>query len=263
MPVEPRAVHELAREENLGSLRGCLVDGDAEQRGRERRVRRRAMAVSVVLQSAVLAAFLFVSLFGKGESIVLAKVTPIPPYSGIGDISHNRGASHPRGPQNPCHFCVPPRISPTIAIRDRPSIEGDPNEPTFPGMEPGVPGGPSGFISLPDPRPNVPPPDDPNRHVVRPTVVHMTHLDPGMLIHRVEPIYPPLARQIHKEGRVELRAVIATDGSIQSLQVVGGDPLFYQSALEAVRQWHYRATVLNGKAVEIDTSITVIYTMQH
>ena len=84
-----------------------------------------------------------------------------------------------------------------------------------------------------------------------------------MLVHRVEPVYPPLARQIHREGRVELHARIATDGSIQSLQVVEGDPMFYQSALDAVGQWHYRATILNGQAVEIDTSITVIYTMPH
>jgi len=98
---------------------------------------------------------------------------------------------------------------------------------------------------------------------VKPQVVHVTHLDPAMLVHRVEPVYPPLARQIHREGRVELHARIATDGSIQSLQVVEGDPMFYQSALDAVGQWHYRATILNGQAVEIDTSITVIYTMPH
>jgi protein TonB len=76
---------------------------------------------------------------------------------------------------------------------------------------------------------------------------------------RVEPVYPTLARQIGRAGRVELRAVIATDGTIQSLQVVSGDPLFYQSAMEAVRQWRYRPTVLNGEAVEVDTFITVIY----
>jgi protein TonB len=91
----------------------------------------------------------------------------------------------------------------------------------------------------------------------------MTQLDPAMLIYRVDPIYPALARQIHKEGRVELHARIATDGSVQSLEVVGGDPLFFQSALQAVRQWRYRPTILNGQPVEIDTHITVIYTMAH
>ena len=91
----------------------------------------------------------------------------------------------------------------------------------------------------------------------------MTHLDPAMLIYRVEPIYPALAKQIHKEGRVELRAIIATDGTIQSLEIVGGDPMFYLSAREAVCQWRYRPTVLNGQPMEIDTHITVIYTMPH
>ena len=84
-----------------------------------------------------------------------------------------------------------------------------------------------------------------------------------MLIHRVEPVYPTLARQVHREGRVELRAIIGTDGTIQSLQIVAGDPLFQLSAREAVEQWRYRPTILNGQPVEIDTYITVIYTMQH
>ena len=82
-----------------------------------------------------------------------------------------------------------------------------------------------------------------------------------MLMQRVEPVYPTLARQIRREGRVELRAIIATDGTIQSLQVVSGDPLFIQSAMDAVRQWRYRPTILNGRAVEIDTFITVMYNL--
>ena len=91
----------------------------------------------------------------------------------------------------------------------------------------------------------------------------MTTIDPAMLIYRVKPVYPPLATQIHKEGRVELRARISTDGSIRSLEVVGGDALFFPSALDAVRQWRYKPTILNGQPVEIDTHITVIYTMAH
>ncbi len=107
------------------------------------------------------------------------------------------------------------------------------------------------------------PPPSTERQVVRPRVVQVTYLDPAMLIHRVEPLYPALARQIHKEGRVELRAIIGIDGTIQSLQIVNGDPLFDLSAKEAVVQWRYRPTILNGQAVEIDTYITVVYTMQH
>ncbi|MGC2526506.1 MAG: energy transducer TonB, partial [Candidatus Acidiferrum sp.] len=67
----------------------------------------------------------------------------------------------------------------------------------------------------------------------------------------------------HKEGQVELHAIISTDGTIRSLQVVSGDPLFLRSAIDAVGQWRYRPTVLNGQPVEIDTYITVIYSLQH
>ena len=69
-------------------------------------------------------------------------------------------------------------------------------------------------------------------------------------------------RQIGRSGRVELRAIIATDGTIQSLEAVAGDPGFYQSALDAVRQWRYTPTLLNGQQVQVDTYITVIYNVQ-
>jgi protein TonB len=127
----------------------------------------------------------------------------------------------------------------------------------------GVPGVPDGLIQLGDSRQRPLPPDDGAHQVSQHRIVHVTRLDPAMLIHRVEPIYPALARQIRRGGRVELRAIIATDGSIQSLQVVGGDAMFYQSAMDAVGQWRYRATVLNGQSVEIDTYITVVYTLQN
>jgi protein TonB len=83
-----------------------------------------------------------------------------------------------------------------------------------------------------------------------------------MLVERIEPAYPALARQIRREGRVELHAIISTEGRIESLEVVSGDPLFKQSALNAVWRWRYRPTVLNGHAVSVDTYITVIYTLQ-
>ena len=263
MSLEPKRVPEEIPVKGLGSLRGCLVDGDAEQRRRERSVRRRSLAISVVLQSAILAALLFMSLFGKGESIALANVTPIPPYSPYRGASHDPGTRHsqPSGPRNPCRFCIPPNISPTIVTHDSNTSGNQTDEPQIPGIGDGNPGGPEGFIPLQDSRQRILPPDDRSHQVVQQRIVHMTHLDPAMLIHRVEPVYPALAKQLRRGGRVELRAMIATDGSIQSLQVVEGDALFYQSAIEAVRQWRYRATVLNGQTVEIDTYITVLYTL--
>jgi protein TonB len=83
-----------------------------------------------------------------------------------------------------------------------------------------------------------------------------------MLLERIEPVYPVLAKQTRREGRVELRAIISADGRIESLEMVSGDALFEQSAMDAVLRWRYRPTYLNGQAVKVDTFITVIYTMQ-
>jgi len=265
MSPEPKTVSVEILEESLGSLSGCLVDGDAEQRTRERRNRRRALAISILLQSAVLATLILVPFFGKAEHIALAIATPIPPYSRYRNAPQNPGAPrpHPSGPQNTCRFCPPPSIPHTVATHDADSLAGQTDD-TLPEMiGEGIPGGRDGIIPLSDSRQRVLPPNSNERHPTRPQVVHVTNLDPAMLIHRVEPVYPPLARQTHREGRVELRAIIGIDGTIQSLQIVASDPLFDLSAREAVQQWRYRPTILNGQPVEIDTYITVIYTTQH
>jgi protein TonB len=81
------------------------------------------------------------------------------------------------------------------------------------------------------------------------------------LVNKVQPIYPPLARQTRISGTVRLHAIISKDGSIQSLEVVSGHPLLQQAALDAVRQWRYQPTLLNGDPVEVDTTIDVIFSL--
>jgi len=81
----------------------------------------------------------------------------------------------------------------------------------------------------------------------------------GQLINRVEPVYPHAATVVHLQGTVQLHAIIARDGTIQSLQVVSGHPLLAASALDAVRQWRYRPYILNGQPVEVETFITVTF----
>ena len=81
------------------------------------------------------------------------------------------------------------------------------------------------------------------------------------LIRKVIPIYPPLARQVRVSGTVQLIGVIAKDGTIQQLQVTSGHPLLVQAALDAVRQWIYRPTLLNGQAVEVIAPISVFFTL--
>ena len=81
------------------------------------------------------------------------------------------------------------------------------------------------------------------------------------LVNRVQPSYPPLARQTRISGTVKLHAIIGKDGTVQQLQVVSGHPLLVQSALDAVRQWRYQPTLLNGDPVEVDTEIDVIFSL--
>ena len=78
-------------------------------------------------------------------------------------------------------------------------------------------------------------------------------------IHRVEPIYPSIARQVRVAGVVELQRVIGTDGRIHELKVLSGHPLLVKAAVDAVSQWIYAPTILNGQAVEVAAPITVTF----
>ena len=81
MPHDSRNVSKTIPKEALGSLGGCLVEGDPEQRRRERRVRRRSLIISILTQAAVVALLILLPLFGRTEHLALSKTfTPIPPY---------------------------------------------------------------------------------------------------------------------------------------------------------------------------------------
>lgn len=79
------------------------------------------------------------------------------------------------------------------------------------------------------------------------------------LLNKVEPVYPRIAVLSGRQGDVKLHAVIAKDGTIESLTVISGDPMLVPSTLEAVRQWRYRPYILNGEPVEVETFITVSF----
>jgi periplasmic protein TonB len=89
--------------------------------------------------------------------------------------------------------------------------------------------------------------------------IRVSSLDPGRLIHMVQPVYPPIAKTAHIEGTVELSAVIGADGRVRDLNVIGGHPLLRKAAMDAVRQWIYKPPVLNGESVEIVAPIAVIF----
>jgi periplasmic protein TonB len=83
----------------------------------------------------------------------------------------------------------------------------------------------------------------------------------GLLIRKVQPVYPPLARQARIQGNVVLQAEISKDGTIENLRLMSGHPMLAPSAIEAVKQWRYKPYFLNGEPVEVETQITVIFSL--
>ncbi len=136
------------------------------------------------------------------------------------------------------------------------------------GVPGGVPGGtPGGVIggiigAVPT---AAPPPPPPVKEAPKPVVPQRIrvggNVQQAKLVRQPRPVYPPLARQARIQGTVRLTAVIAKDGTIQELQVVNGHPLLVPSALEAVKQWVYQPTLLNGEPVEVITQIDVNFTL--
>jgi protein TonB len=83
----------------------------------------------------------------------------------------------------------------------------------------------------------------------------------GLLVHRVSPTYPPLARQARIQGTVVLQAQISKDGNIENLQLISGHPMLAPAAIEAVKQWKYKPYLLNGEPVEVETQVQVNFTL--
>jgi periplasmic protein TonB len=164
-----------------------------------------------------------------------------------------------------------PAVNPTQIIFMRPS-----SHPinTQPGIDEGPPqigivggpyigsatakGDPRGFPNLGDgarPIPLAPVPAAPSRPL------HISQMSEGSLIRKIQPNYPPLARSARIQGSVVLQAVIGKEGTIENLKVLSGHPMLAQSAIEAVRQWRYRPYILNGEPIEVETQITVNFSL--
>ncbi|HEU5351443.1 MAG TPA: energy transducer TonB [Terracidiphilus sp.] len=97
----------------------------------------------------------------------------------------------------------------------------------------------------------------------RPDTVHLSSkLVAGLLVRKTIPEYPPIAKTLHVQGTVVLQATISTAGKIEGLRVVSGPALLQRAALEAVKTWVYRPYILNGKPVEVETTVNVEFRME-
>jgi protein TonB len=105
----------------------------------------------------------------------------------------------------------------------------------------------------------LPPPPIP--HPPAPMPVISAH-QAAKLIHKINPIYPEIARLAHVIGTVILQAVIDEEGNVSQLKVLSGHPLLAPAAEEAVRQWKYSPTILNGEPVPVIATVTVTFKFQ-
>jgi periplasmic protein TonB len=153
-------------------------------------------------------------------------------------------------------------VAPKVIPKDVKIIKED-AEPDMGMSGPGVPGGVAGGsiggvlggvmggIGAAPPPPKV----------VQSRIRQGGNVQQAKLINQIKPNYPPLARQTRISGTVRLHAIIGKDGTVQSLTLESGHPLLVQAALDAVKQWRYQPTLLNGVPVEVDTTIDVVFSL--
>jgi periplasmic protein TonB len=242
---------------DLVNLSNCVMENDPGANRWAKRLRRKAFVGSLVLEVVLVGAMLLWPLLSPAVLPTQAAVTPVPPYyaqRAPTPVVTDSGRSAP-----PITGPVPILFHPTMgrphpASRDS-SDEAPPSIGDQPfGAGPGIsiPGGSRDGRQVDVPRPTAP---------KRPLSVSAGVMA-ALLVHRVQPEYPHIAEVMHLSGTVELQARIGTDGSVQELAVVSGNPILAQAAIEAVQQWRYRPTQLDGQPVEVETHITVTFTME-
>jgi protein TonB len=245
-------------------LSGCLVESDVSAVARARRQRRKALLVSIVLELIVLAALLLAPFASPSTLPSPLKFVPTVPYRS--QPLAGRTLASPRN-----HGDFPPTNTPRLqwfAPNAHPaSASGsdnptDADAPSFgPGVSNGSGAGPGVTGATGDASPNIAPPAQPVRPPQERPVWKDQVVQEALLVNRVVPVYPELARQMRIEGTVRLQAVIGRDGTVESLQVLSGQPMLAKAAVAAVREWCYRPTLLRGEPVEVETFITVIFTL--
>lgn len=234
-------------------------DATFESTGRIRTRSRRWMIATFVLNGSVLAVLILIPLIypeALPQRFMISLISaPPPPPAPAPPRTEPVRAFHGAREYTDLGLTVPRRIPNLIPGDNGP--EGLPSDQPI-SMDQGGPSIPGG---------------DPFRHDTEPIV----RLAPkpagptpiskgvaeGLLIQKVLPVYPPIARAARVEGVVVLAAVISKYGAIENLHVVSGHPMLEQAAIDAVQRWRYRPYMLNGDPVAVETTINVVFSLGH
>jgi protein TonB len=159
-------------------------------------------------------------------------------------------------------------LAPTVIPKHIAEIKEAPLEPdSFGGVAGGVPGGVPGGqmggvlggviggVLNTAARPVPPPPSVKPKGPIRVG----GHVRPPKIIVKVQPEYPPLARQVHIQGQVQIDAVLDEQGNVIEMKVVSGPPLLYQAALDALKKWKYEPTYLNDQPIAVQMIVTITF----
>jgi protein TonB len=250
---------------NSNVLCDCLVDSDADTAQRNKQRRRKALTISLAVEALLLATLLVWPLLNPSTMSARYTIDPIPPYAGDGHQTPNTSTSarrHGTTVVDPSRFLYSPIQK---NFHPRPESGEDDSAPSIGGNSGyGNGTGPADGIGILNGTGNGPvpprPPEPKPPAATKPMFVSQGAQE-AMLVRRVEPVYPTWARQAHVSGTVELRAIIAKDGNVINLEVISGHPMLVRAAVDAVRQWHYRPTLLNNQSVEVQTFVTVRFVL--
>jgi len=228
------------------------------------------VAASLSLQCAVVAILLVIPLLHP-ETLTMPQPPqphlirtwidqpPLPPQKAAPRVATLSAPAAPR----PFVYVPPSDHAATAARVDVPSADAEPATWSGPATAPF--GLSTGVTTLLPPRPEVQPtaPQAAPKNVVNGPLRLTSGVESAKLVYGPSPVYPQLAKAARSQGVVKLEAIIAADGSIRNLRVVSGPPLLVGAALDAVKQWRYHPTLLNGVAVEVLTEIDVNFTLSN
>ena len=246
----------------------CLLEQKNEESRQAKRLLRRTVLLAVLIQALVLGLLMLRPLFGaSADALMIARLVPLPPWKGA------PGSREPERPRpihlrphaydidsHPLSFHPPERPAEHLDNEAAPEISAAGDAPAGPGF--GSPDGLLPNLGLSERSGPVPPVQhrEDDARPRKPKLVP-SELQEAKLISRIEPIYPVLAKEIRLEGTVVIRAIIAKDGTVESVEILSGHPLLVQAARDAIVRWRYRPTLLNGQPVEVETLVIVIFRM--
>jgi protein TonB len=219
--------------------------------------------LSMIFQTAFLAVLILIPLIYTealpktmmATLLVAPPPPPPPPPPPIAQIVHVKPQVH--------LMDAGKLVTPKVIPKDIKIIKEDAPDMSSMGMQGGVVGGVAGgqmggvIGGVIGGVGGAPPPPKPTQTRIR----QGGNVTAAKLMNKVQPQYPPLARQTRISGTVRLHAIIGKNGAVEQLEVMSGHPLLVQAALDAVRQWKYQPTTLNGEPVEVDTTIDVIFSL--